>query len=74
MAGAEGIEPSYHGIKTRCLTTWLRPIKEIILTCPSKIARVKGLLVEVILVGHLAGEGLVAFDRHFFPEAALSFR
>lgn len=25
MAGAAGIEPANHGIKTRCLTTWLRP-------------------------------------------------
>jgi hypothetical protein len=25
LAGAAGIEPAYHGIKTRCLTTWLRP-------------------------------------------------
>ncbi len=30
MAGAAGIEPANHGIKTRCLTTWLRPnIKEL---------------------------------------------
>jgi hypothetical protein len=26
LAGAEGIEPSYGGIKIRCLTAWLRPI------------------------------------------------
>ena len=26
MAGAPGFEPGNHGIKTRCLTTWLRPI------------------------------------------------
>ncbi len=26
LAGAAGIEPANHGIKTRCLTTWLRPI------------------------------------------------
>ena len=25
LAGAAGIEPANHGIKTRCLTTWLRP-------------------------------------------------
>ena len=25
MAGAVGIEPTNHGIKTRCLTAWLRP-------------------------------------------------
>src|SRR6056300_623251 len=25
MAGAAGFEPAIHGIKTRCLTTWLRP-------------------------------------------------
>jgi hypothetical protein len=25
MAGAAGIEPAHRGIKTRCLTTWLRP-------------------------------------------------
>ena len=25
MAGAAGFEPAYHGTKTRCLTTWLRP-------------------------------------------------
>lgn len=25
MAGAEGFEPSHDGIKTRCLTAWLRP-------------------------------------------------
>ena len=25
MAGAAGFEPAVHGIKTRCLTTWLRP-------------------------------------------------
>ena len=25
MAGAAGFEPANHGIKTRCLTTWLRP-------------------------------------------------
>ena len=29
MAGAAGIEPANHGIKTRCLTTWLRPNKAI---------------------------------------------
>ena len=30
MAGTEGFEPTRGGIKTRCLTTWLRPnrIKE----------------------------------------------
>ncbi len=26
MAGAVGFEPTVHEIKTRCLTTWLRPI------------------------------------------------
>jgi hypothetical protein len=26
LAGAVGIEPTNHGTKTRCLTTWLRPI------------------------------------------------
>ena len=26
MAGAVGIEPTNRGIKTRCLTAWLRPI------------------------------------------------
>ncbi len=25
LAGAAGFEPAYHGTKTRCLTTWLRP-------------------------------------------------
>ena len=25
LAGAAGFEPAIHGIKTRCLTTWLRP-------------------------------------------------
>ncbi len=25
LAGAVGIEPTNHGIKTRCLTAWLRP-------------------------------------------------
>jgi hypothetical protein len=25
LAGAAGIEPAHDGIKTRCLTTWLRP-------------------------------------------------
>src|SRR5690625_7944746 len=25
IAGAEGFEPSHDGIKTRCLTAWLRP-------------------------------------------------
>src|SRR6188508_3873791 len=25
LAGAVGIEPTYDGIKTRCLTAWLRP-------------------------------------------------
>src|SRR5512134_588065 len=25
VAGAVGIEPTYDGIKTRCLTAWLRP-------------------------------------------------
>ena len=25
MVGAVGFEPTVHGIKTRCLTTWLRP-------------------------------------------------
>ena len=25
LAGAEGFEPPYRGIKIRCLTTWLRP-------------------------------------------------
>ena len=25
MAGAEGLEPTNGGIKTRCLTTWRRP-------------------------------------------------
>lgn len=26
LAGAVGVEPTVHGIKSRCLTTWLRPI------------------------------------------------
>ena len=30
MAGAAGIEPANHGIKTRCLTTWLRPKQPVI--------------------------------------------
>ena len=25
MAGVAGFEPAHDGIKTRCLTTWLRP-------------------------------------------------
>jgi hypothetical protein len=25
LAGAVGFEPTVHGTKTRCLTTWLRP-------------------------------------------------
>ena len=25
LAGAVGFEPTVHEIKTRCLTTWLRP-------------------------------------------------
>ena len=25
MAGAVGFEPTVHGTKNRCLTTWLRP-------------------------------------------------
>ena len=27
LAGAAGIEPAHDGIKTRCLTAWLRPIR-----------------------------------------------
>ncbi len=27
MAGSVGFEPTHDGIKTRCLTTWLRPNK-----------------------------------------------
>ena len=27
MAGVAGIEPANDGIKTRCLTTWLHPIR-----------------------------------------------
>ena len=27
MAGVAGFEPAHHGIKTRCLTAWLPPIK-----------------------------------------------
>ena len=27
MAGAVGFEPTVHGTKNRCLTTWLRPKK-----------------------------------------------
>jgi hypothetical protein len=27
MAGAGGFEPPHGGIKIRCLTTWLRPIR-----------------------------------------------
>ena len=27
MVGAAGFEPAHGGIKTHCLTTWLRPIK-----------------------------------------------
>ena len=27
MAGVAGFEPAHHGIKTRCLTAWLHPIK-----------------------------------------------
>ncbi len=27
FSGAEGIEPSRHGVKVHCLTTWLRPIQ-----------------------------------------------
>ena len=27
MAGVAGLEPANHGIKTRCLTTWLHPIQ-----------------------------------------------
>ena len=30
MAGAAGIEPANGGIKSRCLTTWLRPIKTVV--------------------------------------------
>ena len=25
LVGTEGFEPTHDGIKTRCLTTWLRP-------------------------------------------------
>ena len=36
LAGAAGSEPANHGIKTRCLTTWLRPkqqfLRNLILT------------------------------------------
>ena len=28
MAGAAGFEPAHDGIKTRCLTAWLRPNKK----------------------------------------------
>tara|TARA_B100001741_G_scaffold190119_1_gene156646 strand:- start:720 stop:857 length:138 start_codon:yes stop_codon:yes gene_type:complete len=28
LAGAVGFEPTHRGIKTRCLTAWLRPKKE----------------------------------------------
>lgn len=28
MVGVEGFEPSRHGTKTHCLTTWLHPSKE----------------------------------------------
>ena len=27
LAGAVGFEPTIHGTKSRCLTTWLRPIR-----------------------------------------------
>ena len=30
MAGAAGIEPANGGIKSRCLTTWLRPISVMV--------------------------------------------
>ena len=30
LAGAAGIEPANHGIKTRCLTAWLRPISALL--------------------------------------------
>ncbi len=26
MAGKTGFEPAHHGVKVRCLTTWLLPI------------------------------------------------
>ncbi len=29
MAGTEGFEPTDDGIKTRCLTTWLRPNEKL---------------------------------------------
>ncbi len=31
LAGTEGFEPTNDGIKTRCLTTWRRPIVKILL-------------------------------------------
>ncbi len=43
LAGAAGIEPANDGIKTRCLTTWLRPnmrsdevFSGSAILCPSK--------------------------------------
>jgi hypothetical protein len=29
LAGEVGIEPTHHGVKVRCLTTWLLPIKMV---------------------------------------------
>ena len=31
LAGAVGFEPTIHDTKNRCLTTWLRPIRTILL-------------------------------------------
>lgn len=29
QTGEEGLEPSNDGVKIRCLTTWLHPIKDL---------------------------------------------
>jgi hypothetical protein len=35
LAGEAGFEPAHHGVKVRCLTTWLFPIAFILRMDPS---------------------------------------
>ena len=48
MAGAAGFEPTHGGIKTRCLTAWLRPCKNL---CASTLKVVRR---ERLELSHLA--------------------
>ena len=59
MAGADGFEPSVHGIKTRCLTTWLHP--NYIMVIYQSLLRQNQTIVMAIF--HLLSMHLFLFQR-----------